>query len=63
VGLSQRSCFGFSDEAHPSEAGAQSAAMHVASVLRSGKSDVGWVASPSCDENAGIGPGKPPSGQ
>ncbi len=61
VGLSQRSCFGFSDEAHPSEAGAQSAAAHVAAVLRAGKSDSAWVSSPNCDENDAVGPGKAPS--
>jgi lysophospholipase L1-like esterase len=62
VGLSQRSCFGFSDEAHPSEAGAQAAAVHVASVLRSGLSDGAWVDQPNCDENDAIGPGKQRSG-
>ena len=58
VGLSQRSCFGFSDEAHPSEAGAYSAAVHVASVLRSGQSDSTWVDRPSCDDNGAVGPAK-----
>jgi hypothetical protein len=58
VGLSQRSCFGFSDEAHPSEAGAEAAALHVAAVMRSGLSDADWVDTPSCDDNDAIGPGK-----
>ena len=58
VGLSQRSCFGFSDEAHPSEAGAEAAALHVAEVMRTGVSDKGWVDRPSCDDNEAIGPGK-----
>lgn len=57
-GLGQRSCFGFRDEGHPSEAGAAAAAVRVAAVVRSRRSDADWVDVPSCDEGDAIGPGK-----
>lgn len=58
-GLAQRSCYGFTDLGHPSEAGAAVAAQRVAAVMSSRRSDADWVDTPSCDDNDAIGPTKP----
>ena len=56
--LSQRSCWGFLDLGHPSEAGHRAIALTLAAAVARGTSDPRPATTPSCDEVEGIGPGK-----
>ncbi len=56
--LEQRSCWGFEDKGHPSEAGAWALASVTADLMIEGVSDPQPRREPSCDELPGAGPGK-----
>ncbi len=57
--LEQRSCWGFEDLGHPSEAGAWALAEVTADLMVRGTSDRSPRREPSCDDVAGAGLGKP----
>lgn len=56
--LGERSCWGFDDYAHPSEAGAMAVATMVARHVADPTLPAGMSPEPSCDEVPGVGPGK-----
>ena len=57
--LDARSCWGFTDRGHPSEAGARVIAETLAEVIATGKSIPDVRHAPRCDDVAEAGPGKP----
>ncbi len=57
--LNTRSCWGYEDHGHPSEAGARAIAEVVGHVMTGTSRPSGLVTSPRCDEVPGVGPGKP----
>lgn len=56
--LAQRSCWGYEDLFHPSEAGYAAVAQRVLSLIRDGESSLIVAANPSCNEVPADGPGK-----
>ena len=56
--MEERSCWGFEDLAHPSEAGARAHAETLARAITSGRSQSQLVAEPRCADVPGAGPGK-----
>lgn len=56
--LPQRSCWGFDDQAHPSEAGAMAIAVKLAEDIAAATETGTGAATPSCDDVPGVGPGK-----
>ncbi len=57
--LNTRSCWGFFDHGHPSEAGANAIAQVVVNAMVANKSAKMLQTEPSCDAVDGVGPGKP----
>lgn len=55
----ERSCWGYEDIDHPSEAGADAIAVVAAQLMESGQTVARRVNEPSCSESEGAGPGKP----
>ena len=55
-GLTERSCWSWTDAFHPSEAGTDALARVLAARIAGGAD--GWTEAPSCDETDGVGPGK-----
>lgn len=57
--LDTRSCWGFFDHGHPSEAGANAIAQVVVNAMMTNESPTRLQTEPSCDTVDGVGPGKP----
>lgn len=57
--MTERSCWGYQDTSHASEAGYHAAAELLASVMGGATPPTGWTAQPLCDEVDANGPGKP----
>jgi len=56
--LPQRSCWGFTDPFHPSEAGVRAMAEVMAEVIAQDRREPAWTTTPTCDDVPGAGPGK-----
>lgn len=55
-GLTERSCWSWTDPFHPSEAGTDALAQVLAARIAGGED--AWKEAPSCDDAEGVGPGK-----
>jgi len=56
--VESRTCWGFVDRAHLSEAGANAVAIAIADTMAAGRSESAWPATPRCEDVEGAGPGK-----